>query len=210
MKNDIDSLLNSLFSGGRLHVGGSTRSRAAQEAEEFFEADGGGGQNGSRGLDRQISDLERINDEAQRSMAEMRRLLESDGAAAGPESRAGKSRRRRGKPRRGPRRRARPRSRRGIPRRCSASAREAAGGAVIGQDAFLNSLFTAFKRPGVTGTPEGKPAAVVVDLGPRGHGAAQRAFRRRVVARAGRRAEKQEDLADRPRALPERGGRPPL
>ena len=86
MKNDIDSLLNSLFSGGRLHVGGSTRSRAAQEAEEFLKQMEAADKNGSRGLDRQISDLERINDEAQRSMAEMRRLLESDGAAAGPES----------------------------------------------------------------------------------------------------------------------------
>ena len=86
MKNDIDSLLNSLFSGGRLHVGGGTRSRAAQEAEEFLKQMEAADKNGSRGLDRQISDLERINDEAQRSMAEMRRLLESDGAAAGPES----------------------------------------------------------------------------------------------------------------------------
>ena len=49
-------------------------------------------------------------------------------------------------------------------------AREAAGDTVIGQDAFLNSLFTAFKRPGITGTPEGRPAAVVVISGREGTG----------------------------------------
>ncbi len=151
-------------------MGGSTRNRAAQEAEEFFEADGGGGQNGSRGLDRQISDLERINDEAQRSMAEMRRLLESDGAAAGPESRAGKAgggaESRGAAHGEGHGRGAAAGYRGAVPR----VAREAAGGAVIGQDAFLNSLFTAFKRPGVTGTPEGKPAAVVVISGREGTG----------------------------------------
>ena len=86
MRNDMDSLLNSLFSGGRLQVGGGTRSRAAQEAEEFLKQVEAAGKGVRGGLDRQISDLERINDEAQRSMAEMRRLLESDGAAAPPES----------------------------------------------------------------------------------------------------------------------------
>ena len=169
MKNDIDSLLNSLFSGGRLHVGGSTRSRAAQEAEEFLKQMEAADKNGSRGLDRQISDLERINDEAQRSMAEMRRLLESDGAAAGPESAPEK-------PAEARKAEARPTAKGTAeepPRDTAAlfrEAREAAGGAVIGQDAFLNSLFTAFKRPGVTGTPEGKPAAVVVISGREGTG----------------------------------------
>ena len=50
------------------------------------------------------------------------------------------------------------------------AAREAAGGTVIGQDAFLDSLFTAFRRPVVTGTAEGKPAAVIVISGREGTG----------------------------------------
>ena len=50
------------------------------------------------------------------------------------------------------------------------AARETAGGTVIGQDAFLNSLFTAFKRPGVMGTAEGKPAAVIIISGKEGTG----------------------------------------
>ena len=37
MKNDIDSILNALFSGGKLQAGENTRSRAAQEAEAFLE-----------------------------------------------------------------------------------------------------------------------------------------------------------------------------
>ena len=169
MKNDIDSILNSLFSGGKLNAGSGARSRAAQEAEEFLKRIEETDKGMHRGLDRQISDLERINDEAQRSMAEMRRLLESDGAAAGPESAPEK-------PAEARKAEARPTAKGTAeepPRDTAAlfrEAREAAGGAVIGQDAFLNSLFTAFKRPGVTGTPEGKPAAVVVISGREGTG----------------------------------------
>ena len=85
MKNDIDSILNSLFSGGKLNAGSGARSRAAQEAEEFLKRIEETDKGMHRGLDRQISDLERINDEAQRSMAEMRRLLENDGASTAEE-----------------------------------------------------------------------------------------------------------------------------
>ena len=169
MKNDIDSILNSLFSGGRLHVGGETKSRAAQEAEEFLKRIEETDKGMHRGLDRQISDLERINDEAQRSMAEMRRLLENDGASAAETAEEVKEE--------APAPSAAKPTAKGAaeePPRDTAvlfrEAREAAGDTVIGQDAFLNSLFTAFKRPGITGTPEGRPAAVVVISGREGTG----------------------------------------
>lgn len=169
MKNDIDSILNSLFSGGKLNAGSGARSRAAQEAEEFLKRIEETDKGMHRGLDRQISDLERINDEAQRSMAEMRRLLENDGASAAETAKEVKEE--------APAPSAAKPTAKGAaeePPRDTAvlfrEAREAAGDTVIGQDAFLNSLFTAFKRPGITGTPEGGPAAVVVISGREGTG----------------------------------------
>lgn len=169
MKNDIDSILNSLFSGGKLNAGSGARSRAAQEAEEFLKRIEETDKGMHRGLDRQISDLERINDEAQRSMAEMRRLLENDGASAAETAEEAKEE--------APAPSAAKPTAKGAaeePPRDTAvlfrEAREAAGDTVIGQDAFLNSLFTAFKRPGITGTPEGRPAAVVVISGREGTG----------------------------------------
>ena len=169
MKNDIDSILNSLFSGGKLNAGSGARSRAAQEAEEFLKRIEEMDKGMHRGLDRQISDLERINDEAQRSMAEMRRLLENDGASAAETAEEVKEE--------APAPSAAKPTAKGAaeePPKDTAvlfrEAREAAGDTVIGQDAFLNSLFTAFKRPGITGTPEGRPAAVVVISGREGTG----------------------------------------
>ena len=169
MKNDIDSILNSLFSGGKLNAGSGARSRAAQEAEEFLKRIEETDKGMHRGLDRQISDLERINDEAQRSMAEMRRLLENDGASAAETAEEVKEE--------APAPSVAKPTAKGAaeePPRDTAvlfrEAREAAGDTVIGQDAFLNSLFTAFKRPGITGTPEGRPAAVVVISGREGTG----------------------------------------
>lgn len=169
MKNDIDSILNSLFSGGKLNAGSGARSRAAQEAEEFLKRIEETDRGMHRGLDRQISDLERINDEAQRSMAEMRRLLENDGASAAETAEEVKeeaSTPYAAKPTAKGAAEEPPRDTAVLFR----EAREAAGDTVIGQDAFLNSLFTAFKRPGITGTPEGRPAAVVVISGREGTG----------------------------------------
>ena len=119
-----------------------------------------------RGLDRQISDLERINDEAQRSMAEMRRLLENDGASTAEEVKEEAPAPSAAKPTAKGAAEEPPKDTAVLFR----EAREAAGDTVIGQDAFLNSLFTAFKRPGITGTPEGRPAAVVVISGREGTG----------------------------------------
>ncbi len=173
MKNDIDSILNSLFSGGKLNAGSGARSRAAQEAEEFLKRIEETDKGMHRGLDRQISDLERINDEAQRSMAEMRRLLENDGASAAETAQEVKEEAKEEAPTPSA---AKPTAKGAAeePPKDTAvlfrEAREAAGDTVIGQDAFLNSLFTAFKRPGITGTPEGRPAAVVVISGREGTG----------------------------------------
>ncbi|MDD7645739.1 MAG: hypothetical protein PUJ35_00660, partial [Ruminococcus bromii] len=82
MKNDIDSILNSLFSGGKLHVGENTQSRAAREAEEFLKSIEQKDRRIGDSLNRQLGDLEKINSEAQKSMEEMRRLLENDAVPA--------------------------------------------------------------------------------------------------------------------------------
>ncbi|MGN0478420.1 MAG: AAA family ATPase [Hominenteromicrobium sp.] len=161
MKNDIDSILNSLFSGGRLHVGENTQSRAAREAEEFLKSIEQKDRSIGNSLNRQLGDLEKINSEAQKSMEEMRRLLENDDApAAAPPEKAAEEK---------PTAKGAEEPPRDVAQSFSA-AREAAGGTVIGQDAFLDSLFTAFKRPAVTGTAEGKPAAVIVISGREGTG----------------------------------------
>ena len=161
MKNDIDSILNALFSGGRLNAGENTRSRAAQEAEAFLANLEKAKKGVDRGLEADIGDLDRLNREAQKSMDEMRRLLETDGVSRQAEKPAEET----------------PQTVSGAEEEPAKDtvqrfeeAREAAGGTVIGQDAFLNSLFTAFKRPGVMGTADGKPAAVVIISGKDGTG----------------------------------------
>ena len=160
MKNDIDSILNSLFSGGKLHVGENTQSRAAREAEEFLKSIEQKDRRIGDSLNRQLGDLEKINSEAQKSMEEMRRLLENDAVPAEKQPEEAEEK---------PTAKGAEEPPRDVAQSFSA-AREAAGGTVIGQDAFLDSLFTAFRRPAVTGTAEGKPAAVIVISGREGTG----------------------------------------
>lgn len=159
MKNDIDSILNSLFSGGKLNAGENTKSRAAREAEEFLASLEKKQRATGAELDKQLSDLDRLNSEAQKSMDEMRRLLENDGIEAAVQSEK--------KPT------AVPGALEEAPRdreQQFKDARETVNSEIIGQDAFLNSLFTAFKRPHITGIDEKKPAAVMIISGHEGTG----------------------------------------
>ena len=78
MKNDIDSILDALFSGGKLNVGSGTKSRAAKDAEEFLNSIEKTNANMQSSLNRQISDLDKLTSDAQRSMDEMRRLLDAE------------------------------------------------------------------------------------------------------------------------------------
>ena len=98
-------------------------------------------------------------------MDEMRRLLDAEGLTGTPEMEAPKAETAEKKPKA-----------KGAeeppqdPAQSFREAREATGRTVIGQDAFLDSLFTAFRRPSVTGRENGKPAAVVVISGKEGTG----------------------------------------
>ena len=165
MKNDIDSILDTLFSGGKLNVGSGTKSRAAKDAEDFLNSIEKTNANMQSSLNRQISDLDKLTSDAQRSMDEMRRLLDAEGLTGTPEMEAPKAETAEKKPKA-----------KGAeeppqdPVQSFREAREATGRTVIGQDAFLDSLFTAFRRPSVTGRENGKPAAVVVISGKEGTG----------------------------------------
>ena len=165
MKNDIDSILDALFSGGKLNVGSGTKSRAAKDAEDFLNSIEKTNANMQSSLNRQISDLDKLTSDAQRSMDEMRRLLDAEGLTGTPKMEAPKAETAEKKPKA-----------KGAeeppqdPAQSFREAREATGRTVIGQDAFLDSLFTAFRRPSVTGHENGKPAAVVVISGKEGTG----------------------------------------
>lgn len=162
MKNDIDALLNALFPNGRGQSEELPKSKAARDAEAFLKSFEDAKKTTDDVVQRQLdlmgkmnsdSDLNRLQMEAENSVAEMRRLLAADGVdpqaaqttvgVAEPAADVAEA---------------------------FKKARETAGNKVIGQDAFLDALFTAFKRPSVTGTAEGKPAAVIVISGREGTG----------------------------------------
>ena len=133
MKNDIDSILDALFSGGKLNVGSGTKSRAAKDAEDFLNSIEKTNANMQSSLNRQISDLDKLTSDAQRSMDEMRRLLDAEGLTGTPEMEAPKAETAEKKPKA-----------KGAeeppqdPAQSFREAREATGRTVIGQDAFLD------------------------------------------------------------------------
>ncbi len=77
-RNDIDSILNSMFSGGRLNV----KSPAAKEAEKSLEAVERAQQDMSQSLQKSIERM-------QADMADLERHLESDGVTAGTSGNSG-------------------------------------------------------------------------------------------------------------------------
>lgn len=164
MKNDIDSLLDSMFRGGRLQFRSSqqgekkgasqgeasplekaaSRGESAQQALQAVEQ---AGDNLSASLQESI---ERLTQEARADMADLERHLRQDGVD--PERVA----RNTGAP---------------VDRDLAFQvARQEAGALVLGQDAFLDNLLIAFKRPFVAGSEEKNPLCRVAVLGPHGTG----------------------------------------
>lgn len=164
MKNDIDSLLDSMFRGGRLQFRSSqqgekkgasqgeasplekaaSRGESAQQALQAVEQ---AGDNLSASLQESI---ERLTQEARADMADLERHLRQDGVD--PERVA----RNTGAP---------------VDRDMAFQvARQEAGALVLGQDAFLDNLLIAFKRPFVAGSEEKNPLCRVAVLGPHGTG----------------------------------------
>ncbi|MCI9543397.1 MAG: AAA family ATPase [Acutalibacter muris] len=141
-KNDIDSILDSMFRGGVLNV----KSQAAKDAEKSLEAVGRAQQDMSQSLQESI---ERMTREAQADMDELQRRLESDGVSSETSGNTGS-----------------PAALAGA----FETARRETLGRVLGQEEFVNALTLAFKRPFVAGSPDQLPLCRAALLGSQGTG----------------------------------------
>lgn len=182
MKNDIDSILESMFRGGRLHFKSSqptetsgedkvpsSQSQAvvsqaqanAQEAQRALDAVDSAGDQLSQSLQQS---LERLTQEAKADMADLERHLRQDGVDTQTVARNA-----------------------GDPVDLEMAfqvARQEAGVLVLGQEEFLDSLLIAFKRPFVAGSGEGEPLCRALVSGP--HGTGRHSALRCVTASLGR------------------------
>lgn len=141
-KNDIDSILDSMFRGGRLNV----KSPAAKEAERSLQAVERAQQDMSRSLQESI---ERMTREVQADMDDLQRHLESDGVSAGTSGNSG--------------------SAVDLNAAFDAARREVLS-KVLGQEEFINALTLTFKRPFVAGSPDSLPLCRAALLGGSGTG----------------------------------------
>lgn len=155
MKNDIDSILDSMFRGGRLHMKSSEERQSeepspvspAQGAQQALDAVEQAGDSLSQSLQQSI---ERLTQEARADMADLERHLRQDGVDTTVRARNA-----------------------GDPVDLELAfqvARQEAATLVLGQDAFLDSLLMAFKRPFVAGSGNDVPLCRVAVLGPHGTG----------------------------------------
>lgn len=161
MKNDIDSLLDSMFRGGRLHFKSSvppdekaeqapvlSQAEAhTQDAQKALDAVENAGDSLSASLRESI---DRLTQEARADMADLERHLRQDGIDTTARSHNA-----------------------GAPVDLEMAfqvARQEAGALVLGQEEFLDSLLIAFKRPFVAGSKDDTPLCKAVVSGPRGTG----------------------------------------
>ena len=177
MKNDIDSILESMFRGGRLHFKSSVPEKEEQaassagalaqaearsrEAQQALDAVNSAGDSLSESLQESI---DRLTQEAKADMADLERHLRQDGVDT--TSRSQNS---------------------GAPVDLELAfqvARQEAGALVLGQESFLDDLLIAFKRPFVAGSKEGAPLCRAVVSGP--HGTGRHSALRCVTASLGR------------------------
>lgn len=152
MKNDIDSILNSMFSGGRLKVG---KSRAAEDAEAFLKSiheSGGALTDSIRAQSEELSAMAAEAETARKEMENLEKNLEGDGLAEKKAAqKAGDLE--------GPKL-----------SEAFSQAEKAVASQVIGQEDFLKKLLLSFKRPLVMGTEEGKAASTIIISGRTGTG----------------------------------------
>lgn len=155
MKNEIDEILNSMFSGGKLNV---RKSKAAEDAEEFLKSINESNNKIGESLRRQIDNLSEINEAAKADLADMEKHLESDGLKEAPKAKE------------------KPKAVHGSEKTnrdfntVFAELPKLVADRVIGQDDFLRKLILAFKRPFVMGKEEGKPASSIIITGKTGTG----------------------------------------
>lgn len=185
MKNDIDSILDSMFRGGRMHfksAGDLKHARPAPPAPPAPKAPAapGGGQNpavqqagkalgaveqANDGLSRSLQEsIERLTQEAKADMEGLQRRLEQDGMDNGERAANG-----------------------GSPvdmDKAFAIARQETARQVLGQEKFIESLALAFKRPFVAGAGKEAPLCRAAVLG--GTGTGRRSAIKAMTASLGR------------------------
>lgn len=156
MKNDIDSILNSMFRDGRLNV----KSPAAKEAEKALDSV----QQAQQGLSASLQEsIERMTREAQADMEDLQRQLKSDGVPMDGANNGGNAQ--------------------DIDTAFEVARQETLA-QVIGQEEFVNGLALAFKRPFVAGCAPDTPLCRAALLG--GHGTGRRSAVKALAASLGR------------------------
>lgn len=141
-KNDIDSILDSMFRGGRLNI----KSPAAKAAERDLQALQQAQDDMTQSLQ---ASIERMTREAQADLADLEKHLESDGVTSQTVNNSG-----------------------GAVELDAAfsTARQETLTRVLGQDNFVDSLLLSFKRPFVAGSPDHLPLCRAALLGRDGTG----------------------------------------
>ncbi len=155
-RNDIDSILDSMFRGGVLNV----KSPAAKEAEKSLEAVQKAQQDMSQSLQESI---ERMTREAQADMDELQKRLESDGVVSKTSGNSGSA---------------------GDLDAAFETAKNETLIRVLGQEEFVKGLALAFKRPFVAGSPDHLPLCRAALLG--GEGTGRRSAVEAMTASLGR------------------------
>ena len=77
MKNDIDAILNSMFVGGKLNVGG--KSKAAEDAEAFLRSINKSNEKINDSMQKQLDNLYEVNEAAKADLEDVAKHLEDDG-----------------------------------------------------------------------------------------------------------------------------------
>lgn len=156
MNEDIDSILNSLFRGGKLNLGQSSQEEKTQTEKTLEEME-----KINRTLSQSLqSDIEALTREVQEETAapavpDMQKLSDENRKVADTQTSAGQA------------------ESGNLLQKLHedfAAAEEEVNQAVIGQSAFVASLALAFKRPYVTGIRGSRPSASVVIMGRNGTG----------------------------------------
>jgi len=149
-KNDIDSILASMFRGGQLNMRSPSPLAGAKADAKQAERSVQAVEQAQQGLSRSLPEsIERMTREAQADMEDLQRRLESDGVTPQTSGNGG-----------------------GAKELDAAfeTARREALAQVLGQEDFVNGLTLAFKRPFVSGLPDELPLCRAALLGKNGTG----------------------------------------
>lgn len=145
MKNDIDEILDDIFSTNSA----SGKSKAAIEAEAFLASLNKNSEKIDKKLNRQLSEMEKINNNAKEQLVQMNEHLEIDGLNSKTATKPAEKK---------------------DQETVYKEVFEHAKTFVLGQDEFLRRLYLAFKRPFIMGCEEEKASDVIIINGKNGTG----------------------------------------